>query len=363
MSALSQNPPDFNYDALCKFEVMKSDKFTFVVEIPDFSLRTEKQGESLFEKFSVNGPGSKTTNLQVRVFPKGLKTQGRDVKSTFIGFANASDEDVRGKYSFAVVDYRNGNKIKNREYCGKIEAKKGMGFEFSDQHAVNDILKIVFEITVFGDSKKTMQGLNGVNRTELLSKNFHQDQLTNDLDLLFNSKEYADFAITCGGKVFECHKVILASRSPVFKSMFESNMREQHTGKLEIKNMAPEVLENLLLYIYTGNVPSIDRLSKELLAAADQYQVEKLKALCEIKLCAEMGIENCVYLLMLGDMHQALTLKAQALRFLTQNMDMINISECKKALISNPTLLFEVMENTNNLPTKSANNKDGCLLM
>merc|ERR1719391_870591 len=134
--------------------------------------------------------------------------------------------------------------------------------------------------------------------------------------------------------------------------MFDSNMKERNSGNVEIENMTPEVLEKLLLYIYTGNAPSIDKLTKELLAAADQYQVDKLKALCEIKLCAEMGIENCIYLLMLGDLHSALTLKTQALRFLSQNMDKINISECKKALISNPALLFEVMENI--LPTGSA---------
>merc|ERR1719259_1115960 len=88
-------------------------------------------------------------------------------------------------------------------------------------------------------------------------------------------------------------------------------MRESFTGNVEINNMAPDVLENLLSYIYTCNAPSIDRLSRELLAAADQYQVGKLKALCEMKLCAEIGIENCVHLLMLGDMHQAFTLKTQ----------------------------------------------------
>ena len=49
-------------------------------------------------------------------------------------------------------------------------------------------------------------------------------------------------------------------------------------------------------------------------------------------------------LLVLGDMYQALTLKTRVLDFIRKNMDKIDISECKKTLISYPTLLFEVME-------------------
>ena len=349
MSEVAQSLPGVNYDALCKFDVMKSEKFTFVMEIPNFSLRTEKIGEFLFENLAISGPGCKITKWLAIVFPKGVG----DYEGILVLLKNISDEDVRVKYFLSVVDYRNGNSIMCLETLGIIKAQNlDKGWALSDHHVINDILKLVFEITVFGESKKTTQVLKSTNNNELLSKNIHQDQLSNDLHLLFNSKEYADVKITCGGKVFECHKNILASRSPVFKTMFDSNMRESFTGNVEINNMAPDVLENLLSYIYTCNAPSIDRLSRELLATADQYQVEKLKAHCEMKLCAEIGIENCVHLLMLGDMHQAFTLKTQALRFLSQNMDKINISECKRALISNPALLFEVMENI--LPTGSA---------
>ena len=43
-------------------------------------------------------------------------------------------------------------------------------------------------------------------------------------------------------------------------------------------------------------------------------------------------------------MYQASTLRIKALGFVSQNMDKIDLSECKKTLISHPQLLFEVME-------------------
>jgi len=49
-------------NVLCRTEVLESEKFTFVWEIPDFSLRSEEKGEFLIShEFSINGPGNKIT--------------------------------------------------------------------------------------------------------------------------------------------------------------------------------------------------------------------------------------------------------------------------------------------------------------
>jgi len=140
--------------------------------------------------------------------------------------------------------------------------------------------------------------------------------------------------------------IILSSRSPVFKAIFTSNMKEQNMGSVEIKDMNPKVLENLLEYIYTCNAPNIQTLAKELLAAAKKYQLEKLHKMCEVQLCSNMKVDNCIELLVLGNMYQASTLKATALKFVSQNRAKIDVKECKKTMMSNPTatLLLEVME-------------------
>jgi len=369
-SAPSSLDVNVNYDALCKSEVPKSDKFTFVWEIPDFSLRPEKKGEIMrSDGFCIMGPGSKVTKWCVALLPKGTKDY--DVISAFL--YNASDEDVLIKCSLTIVTGHNKKLEHNvlvQDANGMIEANGGKCLFFSmmnDFYPLHlDVLKLLVEITVFGESKKTMKVVDRSIKTELLSKNLHQDQLSNDLGLFFSlslsnildrlceqwcitlwpeAKEFADVTISCHDKVFDCHKIILASRSAVFRSMFSSNMKEEIAGNVKIENMAPEVLENMLLYIYTGTAPCIDRLAKELLAASEQYQIEKLKALCEIKLCSEIEIGNCIDLLILGDFYQAPTLKTEALRFLSQNVQKIDISEYKKALIANPDLLYEVMEN------------------
>jgi len=359
MSATSQSQLDFSFDAHCKTDVMESDKFTFVWEILKFSSRTEANGVYILSKqFSIEGPGDKSSKWRVKVYPNGRDTDCSNYVSVFL--LNEGDEDEIVNCSLMTVD-SNKKKIKfphNQFYfvmdMKKIEPKKSCGwtrfFDRTNQMemtkcAPNDTLTLVFEVRVMGEVEESIELDRWCSsKSETLSKNLHQDQMSQDLGFLYSNKDLSDVIIICGNKKFECHKIILSSRSPVFKAMFTSNMKEQNAGSVEIKNMNPEVLENLLQYIYNCEASNIDTLTKELIAAADQYQIEKLKELCEVKLCQNMTVENCIELLGLGDIYQAPTLKAKALWFVSQNMEKINISECKKNLISNPTLLFEVIE-------------------
>jgi len=252
--------------------------------------------------------------------------------------------------------YVNLNNIKQEYYGGdkmlKVNSQHDFGWhEFSKyekmtHYAPEGILKLIFEITILEVSDESAEFVDDrSNKNSLvLSQDYHRDQHFQDLDQLFSSKMFADFTIRCGDKTFKCHKNILASRSPVFKAMFESKMKENESGSVEIQNISPEVLENMLQYIYTCNVSSIDKMPKELFIAADQYQVEKLKEHCEEKLISVIDVENCMDLLVLGESHQVMKLKAKALKFVSKNIGNFDSNEWKETLIAYPSLLVEVME-------------------
>ena len=83
-------------------------------------------------------------------------------------------------------------------------------------------------------------------------------------------------------------------------------MTEKKNKKVEIPDLHPDVVAEMLQYIYTGNTPNLSRLAGELLAAAEQYQLEQLKSICEERLCATLEIGNSVNHLVLGDMYQVI---------------------------------------------------------
>ena len=49
---------------------------------------------------------------------------------------------------------------------------------------------------------------------------------------------------------FFAHKVILASKSPVFAKMFEHQMQESLNNRIEIKDIDSDVLKEMLVYMH-----------------------------------------------------------------------------------------------------------------
>lgn len=66
-----------------------------------------------------------------------------------------------------------------------------------------------------------------------------------------------------GKKEIYAHKAILASYSEIFKAMFTSGMEECHSGKVEVKDIKPDIFRNLLQFIYSGSL-KISEVCKEI---------------------------------------------------------------------------------------------------
>jgi len=347
-----QTPYNFDYDALCKNYYVNGVKYTFVWEIKEFSSITEGNGEYVKSpQFTIKGPWGKISEWHVKLYPKGSAPAVGDWISVFL--CNDSSNDYFTKFTLSTVNSNHEKKylsilpiteIKSKQNGGKPDAifKPHLPRSYDGTLALDDTLTLVLDITIRGEMKESIELTESSINSQI--DNPHQFQFCQDLGLFYNSNEYADIILTCGDKKFACHKLMLASRSPVFKTMLESNMKEKISGSIEIKGMRLEVLESLLQYIYTSDAPNVDTLAKELFAAADQYQIVKLKELCEAKLISNIDLENCIDLLVLGDFHQASALKTATLKFVSQKMDEIDPNEWKKTLIAYPTLLIEVME-------------------
>lgn len=89
-------------------------------------------------------------------------------------------------------------------------------------------------------------------------------------------------------------------------------------------------LQALLYFIYWDKVPDMEELmglsqqwastlmSQHLLAAADQYGIERLRFLCETKLCEEVAINTVATTLALAEQHHCFQLKSVCLKFVAE---------------------------------------------
>ncbi|KAL5966630.1 BTB and MATH domain-containing protein 43, partial [Taenia solium] len=143
---------------------------------------------------------------------------------------------------------------------------------------------------------------------------------------------------------FKAHKAILAARSPVFAAMFEHGMAESRANRVNITDVEPDILGEVLRFIYTGRVVGLDNpvMAQELLAAADKYQLERLKAMCEEELVEHLTVEAACDILSLADIHSAEQLKAHTLDFIMLHAQEVCETEGYERLVRHrPHLLNE----------------------
>ena len=143
--------------------------------------------------------------------------------------------------------------------------------------------------------------------------------LGNKLGFALKEDCFSDVTLVVGSKEFKAHKVILAVQSPVFRAMFESEMMESKSNRVEIDDIDEELMEETLTFIYTGKSPNVDEMASELLFPADKYQLDHLKLMCEKVLCRDVKVENVIDVLVLADKHNANQLKTICLQFIATN--------------------------------------------
>ena len=173
------------------------------------------------------------------------------------------------------------------------------------------------------------------------------DNIRKELHGLFREKFLADVTIKCGDQEFQAHKVILASQSPVFKRMLVSDMMEGRSNLIEIPDIEPDVMRDLLAYIYTGSAPHLSRLAKDLLNAANKYELPRLFAMCEDKLLKKLKVGNVVETLLWANFLSA-KLKGACLRFIHLHPTEVKSTSGWKHLKDNAedysSLLVEIMD-------------------
>ncbi|KXG38518.1 BTB/POZ and MATH domain-containing protein 1 [Sorghum bicolor] len=142
---------------------------------------------------------------------------------------------------------------------------------------------------------------------------------------LLSSKRGADVVFEVGGETYPAHRCVLAARSPVFAVELFSSMRESDAaagGVVHIDDMEPQVFQALLHFAYTDTLPEMRTpeegvLCQHLLVAADRYDMERLKLICEDKLCRYIDVGTAAIVLTLAEQHRCHCLKKACIDFIS----------------------------------------------
>jgi len=331
-----------------------------VWKIDKYSIRSKQTGtcwsSGLFEFTGLNDG---TTKWELRYYPLGERNADY---STFRLF-NMGSSSLETYYEVFVRGLNDAKQYVSAP-TGALNISSGCSLSIPnfikiDSNSnvldclVNNSLTLVCDITVLGADTNALETTSpdpASNYDEV--KNI--EQMSHDILNAFNNsnnpfnpiQDSSDVTINCEGKEFRCHQFILSSRSPVFEAMLKTNMMEQETGSIEIEDFSKDVVEKMLVYIYGGVVPNIDKDAKELLNIAEKYQLQQLKISLGEKLVSTLTNDNCIEYLAIGDLLHVKKLKEAALKFLQENLNSIMKNKnWKEGLTNLPAILgWEVME-------------------
>ncbi|KAK9084026.1 hypothetical protein Scep_030497 [Stephania cephalantha] len=186
---------------------------------------------------------------------------------------------------------------------------------------------------------------------------------------LLESGKGTDVNFEVDGEIFPAHKLILAARSPVFRAQLFGPMKDKNTELVKVDDMDASVFKALLHFIYCDSLPGMQELtgssskwastlmSQHLLAAGDRYGLERLRLLCEAKLCEDVAINTVANTLALAEQHHCFHLKAVCLKYVAspENLRAVMQTEGFEYLkVSCPSVLTELLEHVADIGKRSA---------
>ena len=96
--------------------------------------------------------------------------------------------------------------------------------------------------------------------------------------------------------------------------------------------MKPSVLKAVLDSIYKNKIDIKDLkddsdFAGDLLAAAEMYNMSRLKHICEDAICDILAVDNVLTFLVIGDLHGAAKLKEKALKMIVEKKEIANLED------------------------------------
>jgi speckle-type POZ protein len=148
-------------------------------------------------------------------------------------------------------------------------------------------------------------------------------ELHRHLGSILASGVRGDVTFVVGKETFIAHKTVLAARSPVFMpELFGSMMEEkQAMARVRVLGIDARAFKAMLYFIYTNSLPEIDEgdkivMAQHLLVAADRYDIQRLKRICENKLCMFVNYSIVATTLVLAEQHGYRRLKEACFKIL-----------------------------------------------
>ncbi|GFQ64414.1 tdpoz3 [Trichonephila clavata] len=181
--------------------------------------------------------------------------------------------------------------------------------------------------------------------TNIVTKEKSTGCLQEDLKSFYNDLALSDTTLRTKTKSFPAHIAILCARSPVFRAMYSSGMKETITRNVDILDLSDDTVQRMLIYMYTDTLESMKWDSVSLLyIAADKYGIMSLRNRCVSFMEKILTTANVCEALTLAERHLDANFKRILQDYIVNNRkEVLGSKEWKVFMKSNSELAAEIL--------------------
>jgi BTB/POZ domain len=185
-------------------------------------------------------------------------------------------------------------------------------------------------------------------------------QIVSYLTELLEKQVAVDVKFVVKSQPIGAHVNVVVPFSPVMAAMLDNDrFQEGLTKTVHIDDMELDVFKEMLRYLYTGTVPQLEQMTESLFVAADRFQIQGLKFLCQQRMLSTLNKENAIRYLVLAHLHSFPELVEKCYTVIVNDLKDIRAQpEWKQLGQSYPHLFFEASSKMiDNISSKIAVNR------
>ncbi|XP_025856710.2 kelch-like protein 40 isoform X2 [Vulpes vulpes] len=161
-------------------------------------------------------------------------------------------------------------------------------------------------------------GLEQAEEQRLYQQTLLQDGLKDMLD----HGKFLDCVVRVGEREFPCHRLVLAACSPYFRARFLAE--PERAGELRLEEVSPDVVAQVLHYLYTSEIALDEASVQDLFAAAHRFQIPSIFTICVSFLQKRLCLANCLAVFRLGLLLDCARLAVAARDFICARFSLVS---------------------------------------
>ena len=171
---------------------------------------------------------------------------------------------------------------------------------------------------------------NNIELLTSLNGERHGEKLCSYLNNFRKQEVLCDTTLVVEGKTFLAHRNVLSASSGYFLGLFTTDMKEGREIQVTLEGFKSFIMEDLLNFIYTGEVQINNSNVKELVSLADYLLINSLKEKGNKYLEDSLQPSNCLSTYHFAEKYQFYELQTKAKNFVS--LQFVSVSKCEEFL-------------------------------